>query len=83
MLMPARTPLRATRARIAPGFLTPPAHAPQSAIAASAISDCVVNSTLRRSKRSAIDPASGPSSITGMNWVKVARPTQNALSVSW
>jgi hypothetical protein len=79
---PLNTPLNATRARIAAGERMPAPHAAHRPVAASACNPWVTSSTRRRSKRSAIDPASGPSSIDGTNYAKVARPTHRALVVS-
>ncbi len=68
---------------ITTGDSTPALHTSHSVVATTAISDWVTSSSRRRGKRSASDPASGPTSTAGRNWAKVANPTHAALPVRW
>ena len=81
IISPANTPEVAAMAMITPGDRTPAPQAPHRAIATAAWAVDMTSSTVRRSKRSARVPPTGPSIEAVMRRLNEAKPTHAALSV--
>ena len=76
IIKPLKIPVSAVKPRISHGFRHPIAQVSHSRPAAKAIAAWVPMRRVRRSRRSASEPPSGPSTNAGMNWAKPARPTK-------